>query len=150
MRQMIELGNPMANENRAAGKTIPMSEITMTVARSGGPGGQGVNTAESKAILRWHVGNSAVFSAEEKALIRQNAPNMTDGDEIVIHCSEMRNQLENKKICVDRLHAIVAKATVVPEKRVATKMSHSRKERNLDSKTKDKQTKQQRRRVDSD
>ena len=147
---MIELGNPMANENRAAGKMIPASEITMTVARSGGPGGQGVNTAESKAILRWHVGNSAVFNDEEKALIRQNASNMTGEDEIVIHCSEMRNQLENKKICIERLHSIVARATVVPEKRVATKMSHSRKERNLDSKTKDKKTKQQRRRVDSD
>ncbi len=147
---MIELGNPMANESKAAGKTIPASEITFTVARSGGPGGQGVNTAESKAILRWNVKESMAFSPEEKERIRKNASNMVGEDEIVIHCSEMRNQLANKKLCVDRLHAIVARATVVREKRVATRMSFSRKERNLDSKTMDKRTKQQRRTVDSD
>lgn len=132
------------------GRTIPEKEIEITVARSGGPGGQGVNTSESKAVLRWHIGNSLAFTAEEKERIRRNASNRTGEDEIVIHCSEMRTQLANKKACVDRLHAIVARANVRPKARVPTRMSRSRKARNLDSKTADKRKKATRRKVDSD
>lgn len=131
-------------------RPIPENEISISFARSGGPGGQGVNTAESKAVLRWHVGNSLAFSADEKARIRAKASGMTDGDEIVIHCSESRAQLANKKICVERLGAIVDRALAIQKARRTTKMSRSRKERNLDSKTKDKRTKQQRRKVDND
>ncbi|MEI6511587.1 MAG: aminoacyl-tRNA hydrolase, partial [Candidatus Uhrbacteria bacterium] len=112
--------------------------------------GQGVNTAESKAVLRWHVGNSTVFSAEEKALIREKASNMTGEDEIVIHCSEQRNQLANKKLCVERLHEIVDAAMVVAKKRVPTRVTLGQKNRALDNKAFDARKKQQRRAVDSD
>ena len=140
----------MANESVSSGRTIPEQEIAVSFARCGGPGGQGVNTSESKAVLRWHVGNSTAFSDAEKARIRQKAAGMTDGDEIVIHCSEMRAQLANRKVCVERLHAIVRHALVVPKKRKATKKSFGRKNRDLDSKTKDSQKKARRRRVDND
>ncbi len=109
-----------------------------------------MNTSESKVVLRWHVGRSAAFSAEEKERIRRNASNMTGEDEIVIHCSENRTQLANKKACVDRLHAIVARANVRPKARVPTRMSRRRKARNLDSKTADKRKKETRRKVDGD
>lgn len=136
--------------NSSGGRMIPENEIQISVARSGGPGGQGVNTSESKVVLRWHVGSSAAFSSEEKDRIRRNASNRTGEDEIVIHCSENRTQLANKKACVDRLHAIVARANVQPKARVPTKMSRSRKARNLDSKTADKRKKETRRKVDND
>lgn len=150
MRRMIDIGNPMGSELNGKSRKIPEHEMNITVARSGGPGGQGVNTAESKAVLRWHIGNSSAFSTEEKSRIRERASNVTVTDEIVLHCSELRTQLANKKACVDRLHEMVNQAIVVEEERRETKKSKGVRARELDSKTKNKRKKQQRRGVDSD
>ena len=43
-----------------AGTTIPESELTWRFSRSSGPGGQGVNTADSRAELVWDAARSAV------------------------------------------------------------------------------------------
>lgn len=129
-------------------RIIPEHEMNISFARSGGPGGQGVNTAESKAVLRWHIGKSGAFSDEEKALIRANATNMTEGDEIMLHCSELRGQLANKKLCVERLHKIVNEAIVVPEERVATKKPKGVKKREAASDFREKKKKAGRGKVD--
>lgn len=128
-------------------RIIPEHEIDLSVARSGGPGGQGVNTAESKAVLRWHVGKSDVFSEEEKALIRQNL-SVTGEDEVVLHCSEHRTQLANKKACIERLLDVVNKAIVVPEKRVATRKKKGVKAREAASDYREKKKKVGRGKVD--
>lgn len=128
-------------------RIIPEHEIDLSVARSGGPGGQGVNTAESKAVLRWHVGKSGVFTPEEKARIRENL-SVTGDDEVVLHCSEHRTQLANKKACVERLHDVVNKAIVVPEERVATKKPKGVKRREAASDFREKKKKAGRGKVD--
>lgn len=141
---------PKTSAYGSESRVVPEKEILFSFARSGGPGGQGVNTAESKAILRWHVGGSSAFSEEEKDRIRKNAPNLTDKDEIVIHCSESRAQLANRIACADRLHQIVGKALVIQKKRKPTRKSLGRKNRDLDAKSVASRKKQGRRRVDFD
>lgn len=147
---MIEMRGSMGQERRDKGRRIPDHEIDVSFARSGGPGGQGVNTAESKAVLRWHIGRSGAFTDAEKALIRANASNTTEGDEIVLHCSELRKQMDNRKLCVDRLHEMVNKAIVVQAPRRETKPTRGSVERKLEGKRIQGVKKANRRSVDSD
>lgn len=137
----------MASEKRGTGRQIPEHEMNVTYAASGGPGGQNVNKRETKAVLKWKVGASSAFSEEEKARIRENL-SITTEDEIVLHCNEQRNQLQNRNLCVERLHAMVNKAIEVQAPRKETKKSKGVRARELDEKTRDSKKKQSRGRVD--
>ncbi len=100
---------------------IPLDEIHISFARSGGPGGQHVNKTESKVVVRWSVEKSRAFTLQEKTLIRQAlASKMTDGDEIVLHTDTERSQLMNKEEGIDRLQTLVSRALVIPKKRRPT------------------------------
>jgi ribosome-associated protein len=127
-----------------ARRTIPEHEMDISFARSGGKGGQNVNKRETKAVLRWHVGRSSVFSEEEKQLIRANL-SLTTADEIVLHCDEERNREQNKQRCIERLHDKVLEAIKVDAPRVETKKSKGVKIRERQTKELEKRRKQMRR-----
>ncbi len=137
----------MAGERRGTGRQIPEHEMNVTYAASGGPGGQNVNKRETKAVLKWKVGSSSAFSEEEKARIRENL-SITTEDEIVLHCNEQRNQLQNRNLCVERLHAMVNKAIEVQKERRETKVPKGVKRRNEASDYREKQKRAGRGKVD--
>ncbi|MEK7084063.1 MAG: aminoacyl-tRNA hydrolase, partial [Patescibacteria group bacterium] len=49
---------------------VPLDEISVSFARSGGPGGQNVNKVATKAQLRWPLFASRAVSFKEKERIR--------------------------------------------------------------------------------
>jgi len=128
---------------------IPETEITIDFVRSSGPGGQNVNKVSSKAQLRWNVGASAVFSAEQKELIRQNLRGrLNKRDEIVISSDEERSQLQNKEKALALFYELIKRSLEVPKKRIPTRPSRGSKEKRLESKTQRSQLKKERKKLD--
>jgi ribosome-associated protein len=119
----------------APGLTIPESELTWRFSRSSGPGGQGVNTADSRVELTWNVAESAALSPFHRQRILDRLGNrMTDGA-ITIAASEHRTQLRNRDAARERLAALVADALRPPSPpRRKTKPTKGSQERRLQSK----------------
>ena len=86
-----------------AGLTIPAAELVERFTRSSGPGGQSVNTTDSRVELRWDVLHStAVTDIQRARLLQELAPRLVDGVLAVV-ASEQRSQLQNRAAARARL-----------------------------------------------
>ncbi|MDN3496194.1 alternative ribosome rescue aminoacyl-tRNA hydrolase ArfB [Planococcus sp. APC 4015] len=130
----------------AAGITIPESELSWRFSRSSGPGGQGVNTADSRVELLWDAAASTALSpTQRERLLERLSSRLVDGV-ITIAASEHRAQLRNRDAARARLAALVADAVSPPSPaRRATKPSRGAKERRLKEKQRRTGIKQMRR-----
>lgn len=119
----------------SAALTIPESELSWRFSRSSGPGGQGVNTADSRVELVWDAANSAALAPlQRERLLERLAGRLVDGV-LTIAASEHRAQLRNRDAARDRLAALVADALHPPSPtRRPTKPSRGAKERRLTAK----------------
>jgi ribosome-associated protein len=125
---------------------IPRTELTWRFSRSGGPGGQSVNTADSRVELRFDLaGTSAVPEHLKTRALQRLATRLVDGA-IVVTASEHRSQLQNRRAAEARLVALLADAVAAPAKaRRPTRPSRGSVERRLSAKRRRGQTKQGRR-----
>ncbi len=119
----------------SAGLTIPEAELSWRFSRSSGPGGQGVNTADSRVELVWDAANSPVLSPVQRERILDRLGGRLVGGVLTIAASEHRAQLRNREAARERLVALVAAALRPPAAaRRATKPSRGSKERRLSAK----------------
>lgn len=118
-----------------AALVIPASELSWRFSRSSGPGGQGVNTADSRVELMWDAAASAVLSdVQRERIVDRLGGRFVDGV-LTIAASEHRNQLRNRDAARARLAALVAEAVRPPAPpRRATKPTRGSKERRLQAK----------------
>jgi ribosome-associated protein len=123
--------------------TIPESELSWRFSRSSGPGGQGVNTADSRVELVWDAAGSAALSpVQRERLITRLGGRLVDGI-LTIAASEHRAQLRNRDAARERLAALVADALRPPAPpRRPTKPSRGSKERRLKEKQRRTEVKQ--------
>ncbi len=126
---------------------IPPAELEWRFSRSSGPGGQGVNTADSRAELSWSPGRSASLAALPRVLQdrvhERLAPRLVNGT-TVIAASEYRAQLRNRQAARRRLAQLLREVLAPPpRRRGATKPTRGSVERRL-------QTKKARSRVKAD
>ena len=114
---------------------IPVNEIRISFARSGGAGGQNVNKTSTKAIVHWSVGRSQILNWEEKMRVRTKLVNrLNSNDELVVMSDEERSQPQNRALAVARLQELVTKALHVPKHRRATRPTKASKLRRIESK----------------
>ncbi|BCJ70669.1 aminoacyl-tRNA hydrolase [Catellatospora sp. IY07-71] len=114
---------------------IPASELRERFSRSSGPGGQGVNTADSRVELSYDVERSHALPEPLRArALERLAGRLTDGV-LTIAASEHRAQLANREAARARLTALLREAIAPPPPpRRPTKMSKGAKQRRLDAK----------------
>ena len=115
--------------------TVPGRELHWRFSRSGGPGGQGVNTTDSRVELSWEPGASAALGAVALERLRTRlAGRMTDGM-IVVTASEFRSQLRNREAARTRLAALIREGVAPPPAtRRATRPSPGQRRRRLEDK----------------
>ena len=119
----------------SAGLTIPEAELSWRFSRSSGPGGQGVNTTDSRAELVWDAANSAVLSPQQRERLLERLGARLVGGVLTIAASEHRAQLRNRDAARVRLAELVAEALRPPAPpRRPTKPSRGSKERRLKAK----------------
>jgi ribosome-associated protein len=111
---------------------IPEAELQWRFSRSSGPGGQGVNTTDSRVQLRWDVAASTALSEEQRALlVHRLGARLIDGT-LQVSASTQRSQLQNREAAERRLVEIVAAALAPPPRsRRATRPTRGSQERRI-------------------
>ncbi|MDB5696633.1 MAG: peptide chain release factor [Sphingomonas bacterium] len=115
--------------------SIDSEELEETFTRSGGAGGQHVNTTDSAVQLRFDVANSPNLPEAVKGRLAVLAGSRMTRDGVLVLRSEgSRSQLLNRQEVRERLVALIAEAAVVPKRRRPTKPSRSAKAKRVDEK----------------
>jgi ribosome-associated protein len=115
--------------------SIPRHELTFRASRSGGPGGQHVNTSSTRAEVLWNVTQSRVITEEQRARLEQKLASRLDGQgNLRVVGSAYRSQVRNREDAEERLAALVRRALTVPKARKKTKPTRTAVERRLHSK----------------
>lgn len=114
---------------------IPGTELSERFSRSSGPGGQGVNTTDSRVELSFDVaGSASVPETLRERMLDRLSSRLVDGV-VTITASEHRSQLMNREAARARLRMLLTDAAAPPPaKRRPTKPSRGSKERRLASK----------------
>lgn len=131
------------------GITIPAEELTWRFSRSPGPGGQSVNTADTRAELSFDVsGSSALPPALKLRALAALEGRLADGV-VTVAASEYRSQLRNREAAAARMAELLTEATAPPARpRRPTRPSRAAVERRLADKQRRAQTKRLRRPAD--
>jgi ribosome-associated protein len=111
---------------------IPERELGWRFSRSGGPGGQGVNTTDSRVELIFDVAASTTLTEEQRARVLQRLSNRLVDGVLTVVASEYRSQLRNRDAARARLAAMLRAALAPdPPTRRPTRPSRAARERRL-------------------
>ncbi|MGC1213647.1 MAG: alternative ribosome rescue aminoacyl-tRNA hydrolase ArfB [Micromonospora sp.] len=125
---------------------VPSAELRERFSRSSGPGGQGVNTADSRVELSFDLAASPSVPAALRARALERLANRLVDGVLTIAASEHRAQLANREAARDRMAALLREAIAPPPKaRRPTRPSRGAKERRLAEKKRQSQRKRERR-----
>jgi ribosome-associated protein len=129
---------------------IPEKELRWRFSRSSGPGGQSVNTADSRVELSLDVATTTALGPVQRARVLERLSGRLVDGVLTIAAQEERSQLRNRETARARLAETLAAAVAPPPpKRRPTRVSPGGVERRLADKKKRAQTKSLRR-VDED
>ena len=115
--------------------TIPAAELQWQFSRSSGPGGQSVNTTDSRVHLSWAPdGTRAIPEAQRRRVRARLSERLVDGV-VTVTAAEHRSQWQNRRTARRRLAEVVAQALAPPRRpRRRTRPSRGSVERRLATK----------------
>lgn len=114
------------------GLSIPEGELTFRASRSGGPGGQHVNTTSSRIELVWNVNESEVLDEPTRRRIHDRlAGRISNEGNLTVASSETRSQHRNREDATERFAELLREALKPRKKRKKTKPSRASNERRL-------------------
>ena len=131
--------------------SIPRDELSIRASRSGGAGGQHVNTSSTRIELLWNIAATRALPDALRVGVMNRLTTRTNADGFIrIVSSEHRSQLRNREAAEERLVKLVRGALTVPRARRKTAPTRASKEARLQAKKRRAEVKKRRARDDLD
>ncbi|OSM42305.1 alternative ribosome rescue aminoacyl-tRNA hydrolase ArfB [Nesterenkonia sp. PF2B19] len=128
------------------GLRVPQAELDEQFSRASGPGGQGVNTTDSRVQLSLDLATTTALTEEQRQRALHRLASRLTGTMLTISASEHRSQRRNRATARQRLAALLRDAVVPETARRATRPTRASGRRRLEAKRRRSETKQHRRR----
>lgn len=130
---------------------LPSGELTIRTSRSSGPGGQHVNTTDTRVQIHWNVlSSSSLTETQRERLTQRLGSRLTSGGDLVVACGAHRSQRRNLQEARVRLAALIEAALREPRQRSPTARTRAGHERRLERKRRRAAIKRLRRRMPDD
>ena len=120
-----------------AGKSlrVPRAELSYRATRSGGPGGQHVNTSSTRIELWWNLAASAAPTESQRAALLERLGSRVDSAGwLRLVESGSRSQHRNRETVTERLATLLARAPRPRKARKPTRVPGAEKQRRLEGK----------------
>ena len=114
---------------------IPTAELSFRASRSGGPGGQHVNTSSTRVELIWDVDNSPSLDEVQRTRVREKLTGRISGEGLLtLASSTSRSQARNREEATARFVELLREALHVPKPRKKTRPPRAAREKRLATK----------------
>jgi len=129
---------------------VPAGELIERFSHASGPGGQGVNTADSRVQLGLDLATTTALNDEQRERPARELAARLTGTALTTPAAETRSQRRNRAAARERLAEVLRAALVPPIPRRPTKPTRGSKLRRLADKKRRSEVKARRRRPDAD
>ena len=132
------------------GLVVPAGELVERFSHASGPGGQGVNTADSRVQLSLDLDSTSALNEKQRERALRELGERLTGSILTVTAAETRSQRRNRAAARERLAEVLRAGLIPPVPRRATKPARASKLRRLDDKKRRSEVKARRRRPDAD
>lgn len=116
------------------GLRVPAAELVEQFSHASGPGGQRVNTADSRVQLSLDLATTAALDQTQRRRVLSRLEGRLVGTTVMITASEHRSQHRNRRAARERLAALLREAVAPPVVRRATRPTRGSQRRRLEAK----------------
>jgi ribosome-associated protein len=125
---------------------IPRSELVVRATRSGGPGGQHVNTSSTRIEITWDVVRTRALTEDQRArVVARLGGRLSEEGTVRVVASDSRSQRQNRERAEARLSDLIRRALALPKARKRTRVPRRAVEARLEGKRRHRERKRQRR-----
>ncbi|PCC49304.1 alternative ribosome rescue aminoacyl-tRNA hydrolase ArfB [Brevibacterium aurantiacum] len=128
------------------GLVVPAGDLAEQFSRSSGPGGQHVNTSDSRVQLSLDLGATTALTETQRSRVLERLSARLAGTVLTVSSEGQRSQLRNRNAARQRLAELLREALAPPVERRATKPSRNSRRRRVRSEQRRSEIKQNRRR----
>lgn len=134
-----------------SGLVIPGADLSEQFSRSGGPGGQGVNTTDSRVQLSLDLATTSALTERQRERLLDRLSSRLVGTVLTVDASEHRSQRRNRAAARERITALLREALAPPPPpRRPTKPTRGSQRRRLQAKARRSRIKRDRSRPSDD